>query len=632
MTTPSSSAKLSQKVLMNFIEYNTFQGFYKVTSGDKDQTAERVFNKCILAVIDWVRSRIELNEQYDGAEVRFLYDYPSLQSEEASVFDVFGQEDFHLKRAKKQFDIAIFALKEFGEWTIRIREPNNKEEKDYLDWLFTTDVALKMAGDYVLLACRTKCKESHKRDNRATPFRPKFLTDMFKDEYFVISEAGVSSHDYQMDLERVKIEISGNAKKDDYAFLKVVKDPGRQMPLIFCPALRGEDNRKDRYRVRTLAWHMSGEAYVVTDEQKNGYKDLFKDRMADVLKQAGLTANEALEQIKTNYLYLEPSSDGEKFKWFPMDPAIDELAEPEENEELPAESKKVIKDEIKGVEDHVYERLLSRNDTDTPDIDYGVTMFYSELWSEYINNSDDSKRLEEAIAAREAAEQRLKELTESHEEDVSAKVDEVVKELSEKLEEGHRREMQSERARFEERLNKKEARINELSAARDEDQKTIKDLDEKLRKNYDYSVENAKLAYLNSFLSKSYKRGALTDWVTENMGALIEVHGDADDSYRKWGYPKEDLVRNAFIMLYADELLRAGEMSQEVYDAVHTDKTMSGFELDRSGEDGKKHPIDGNSLDQHVVYSEHSADMFRIYYYRDEAKGKIVVGYIGKHL
>ena len=49
--------------------------------------------------------------------------------------------------------------------------------------------------------------------------------------------------------------------------------------------------------------------------------------------------------------------------------------------------------------------------------------------------------------------------SESHEEDVSAKVDEVVKELSEKLEEGHRREMQSEKARFEERLNKKEASV-----------------------------------------------------------------------------------------------------------------------------------------------------------------------------
>ena len=85
-------------------------------------------------------------------------------------------------------------------------------------------------------------------------------------------------------------------------------------------------------------------------------------------------------------------------------------------------------------------------------------------------------------------------------------------------------------------------------------------------------------------------------------------------------------------LLYADEMRIAGKMSDGLFEAVRTDKAMSVFDIDRSGEDGKKHPVNGHDLDYHVVYSAHTADMFRIYYYRDKELGKIVIGYIGKHL
>ena len=632
MTKAKTVDRQSQKPLMNFIEYNTFQGFYKITSADKEQDLDRVFNKCILIITEWVKSRIELNNHYDKAEINFLYEYPEPDSLLAPGYDVFAEEDFHLKREKKQFDIAILAIKEFGEWTIRIREPNNQEEKGHLDWLFTTDVALKLEGGHVFLAVRTKCKESHSHGEKASPFRVKFLRDIFEDESLIISEGSILSHDYPMNLGRMAIERSGNARKDDYEFLKVVKDPGRQIPVIFCPAQRGEDNRKDRYRIRTLAWHLSGEAYVVTDEQKNGYKDLFKDRMADLLKQIGLTPNDALEKIKICYLYLNPASDSEKFKWFPMEPAIDYFDEPEETEELTDDCKKAIRGEIKFVEDHVADRLLARNDTDNPDIDYGVTLFYSELWSEYINNSDDTKRLEEALAAQKDAEQRLKELTESQEENVSAKVDEVLKEYTDQLEQGFDKKLQSEKARFEEQLRKKEDRISDLSANLDESGKKIAELGEELRQSYDYRVDNEKLIFLNDFWSKTYKRGDLTDWVAEYMSDYIIVHKDAVKAYKKSGYPMEDLMRNAFIFLYADEKNRAGTMSDKLYEAVHADDALSGFGKGGSGGDGEKHRIDGRDLDQHITYSEHNAEMFRIYYCRDKETGKALVGYIKKHL
>lgn len=626
MTKAKTVDRTDPKALMNFSEYNSFQGFYKITSGDKEQGLNRAFNKCILFIVDWVRSRIEANNHYDEAEIRFLYDYPAPGELLALGYDVFENEDFHLKRAKTQFDIAIFALKEFGEWTIRVREPNNQTDQAHLDWLFTTDIALKMEEDYVFLAVRTKCKESHHHSDKALIYRTAFLRSLFEDESLIISEGGVASHDYPMNMRRLKIERSGNAKKDDYEFLKVVKDPGRQMPIIFCPAILDEADEKDGFRISKLSEHMCGEAYVVIDEQKNGYKDLFKERMTDILKQVGLSSNDAMEMIKTNYLYIEPRSENEKYKWFPIDPAISEI------EEMSEAHEGTIKKELKGVENHVYETFYRRNDTDDPDYDHGDVLYYSELWSEYINNSDDSKRLEEALAAKQDAEQRLKELTESHEENVSAKVEEVVKEYSEKLEEGFKREMQSEKARFEEQLRKKEALIDEQRAALDENRKRIEELEEQLRKNYDYSVENEKSQYLIGFLSKTYKRRSLMQWVQDNMGDLISVHSDAETSYSSLEYPKEDILRDAFILLYADEMRIAGKMSDELYEAVRTDKAMSVFDIDRSGEDGKKHPVNGHDLDYHVVYSAHTADMFRIYYYRDKNLGKIVIGYIGKHL
>ena len=626
MTKAKTVERTSQKPLMNFIEYNTFQGFYKITSADKEQGLDRVFNKCILIITEWVKSRIELNNHYDKAEINFLYEYPEPDSLLAPGYDVFAEEDFHLKRAKKQFDIAILAIKEFGEWTIRIREPNNQEEKGHLDWLFTTDVALKLEGDHVFLAVRTKCKESHSHGEKATPFRVKFLRDIFEDESLIISEGSILSHDYPMNLSRMAIERSGNARKDDYEFLKVVKDPGRQIPVIFCPSLCDEENEKDKYRISKLAWHMSGEAYVVIDEQNNGYKDLFKDRMTDLLKQIGITPNDALEKIKTNYLYLNPLSESDTYKWFPIDPAIEAF------EEMTDECKKTIKAEIKVVEDTVAERLLGMNDRDKADIDYGVTMFYSELWSEYINNSDDTKRLEEALAAQKDAEQRLKELTESQEENVSAKVDEVLKEYTDQLEQGFEKKMQSEKARFEEQLRKKESRISELSANLDESGKKIAELGEELRQSYNYSLDNYKLKYFLRFKSKNYKNGNLTDWVTENMGDLIEVHRAAEDSYKSWGYPNEDVVRDAFILLYAEEMLRAGQMTEDQFKCIHEDDTMSGFGIDKSGNDGKKRMIGKTELKYHVTYSAHTPVMFRIYYYRDKEKGKIVIGYLEQHL
>ena len=222
MTRSINAGRSDETPLMNFTEYHTFQGFYKVTPSDKTQTPEYAFNRCILHITSWLKKRIKLNKHYDSSEVQFLYDYPEPDSLLTEGFDVFADEDLHLKRAKKQFDISIFAIKEFGEWTIRIREPNNQSEKAYLDWLFTTDIALKISGDLVYLAVRTKCKESHSHGKKASPFRTKCLPYIFKDESLIVSEGGIVSHNYPVNMKKLNITRSGNRKNDEYEFIKII--------------------------------------------------------------------------------------------------------------------------------------------------------------------------------------------------------------------------------------------------------------------------------------------------------------------------------------------------------------------------------------------------------------------------
>jgi hypothetical protein len=62
-----------------------------------------------------------------------------------------------------------------------------------------------------------------------------------------------------------------------------------------------------------------------------------------------------MEMIKTNYLYIESRSENEKYKWFPMDPAISEI------EAMSKAHENTIKKELKGVENHVYETFYRRN-------------------------------------------------------------------------------------------------------------------------------------------------------------------------------------------------------------------------------------------------------------------------------
>ncbi|WP_034450159.1 hypothetical protein [Butyrivibrio sp. AE2032] len=615
--------KTDPKLLKTFSEYNTFQGYYKITPVNNEQNLDWVFNKCVLYVTGWLKDRISRNSQFDKSETQFLKEYPDLKDPDADNFDVFAKEDMHLNRAKKQFDISMLAMKEFGEWTIRIREPNNQIETKHLDRLFTTDVALNLTEDYVYLAVRTKCKESNHYGKKAAPFRPAFLPMIFKDNRFIVSEGSIASHDYQINMKKMSINRSGNRRKDDYEFIKIINDPERQMPVIFCPAYVDESDEKNSFRVNKLAQHMAGLAYVVTDEPRNGYKDLFGERMSDLLKKILITPKDSLATIKTNYLCINPLSDtGKAYEWFKTDPAVDTSSSRE----------KVIRKEIGQVEKHVESRLLQMNDNGSePDIVYGDVLFYSNLWDAYINKTD-SKLLDKLNSQLEDAKTEIKRLKENKEEDFEQRLDEIIEEVQAKAKKQFEKEKEADAARFKEQMRKKDADIAEQKEKAEQLEKEKAKLEEKLRKSYDYQLDNQEQKYLLAFLSKPYKGRALDQWVQDNMSKYIVMHKKGIDSYKVFQYPKEDVLRNAFILLYAFEMNFCGEMTDELYSKIKADKLLSGFDISSSGEDAKKLPVDGHTADWHVVYSEHSSDMFRIYYYRDEATGKVTVVHIGKHI
>lgn len=621
MSSTGTSERNLGKALMSFAEYNTFQGFYKLTPADTDVSAVQIFNKCILYITGWLKHRIGLNDTCDRSEVRFLYEYPD--PDDGSDFDVFANGEIHLKRAKTQFDIAIFALKDQGEWTLRIKEPNNQQEAGYADWLFTTDTALKLTDDCVYLALRTKCMESHEHSKQATPFRPAFLPGMFSDSSIIVSEGGFDTGNFRIVMNTLEIYKSGKQNKDDFEFIKALKNVNRQMPVVFCPSSFSADSDQDKFRISKLSGHLAGEAYVVVDEAHNGYRYLF-ERMEDFLKSIGETKRNSLEKIKTNYLCINPLSDKEvRLQWFATDPEADTYSAEDD------QFKVTLRAEIGRVERFVHDHFLRRNNENGADINFGDVYFYSELWDRYVAKTD-SKVIEGLKAKLGDAEKQINELIANGKSDSAQQAQELLEELRGSIEEDFRKDKEAAAARFSDQLKKKENRIEELEEKTDELGKKNKELEESLRKNYDHRLENEKLKFFFSLLSKPFKLRNLNQWVEENMSDRIIFHKNGIDSYKSMEYPKEDVLRNAFILIYADEKHLAGEMSDELYEAVKTDPLVSAFEINKSGGDGYKVMIDGQPAFMHLVYSEHSADMFRIYYGRDK-NGKCKIASVEKH-
>lgn len=608
--------------LMHFSEYNTFQGFYMLSPADESISSGQIFNKCILYITNWLKARIDKNLHCDKNEVRFLYDYPVLSDfEEGEPFDVFENDPVYLKRAKKQFDIAVFGLKDLGEWTIRIREPNNKAEKGFLDWLFTTDIALKQDENYVYLAVRTKCKESHDHSEKATPFRPTFLPEMFSDKCFVVTEGGFDSN-YPIEMDTLGIYKSSNQKNDDFEFIKVLNNPNRQMPVILCPSCFTADSEHDQFRIEKLSNHMAGEAYVVVDEAHNGYRYLF-ERMETFFKSIGENRRNASEMIKTNYLCINPIPDEyTQFNWFPVDSEADQESS--------------LRAEIKRAENYVNEYYLRKSAAKT-DFNFGNVLFYSDLWKEYVNKSDSSvvENLKSKLATANTEIEELKTVNADNEE--LAQLQSTIRDLNKDIV-----KLTNESARNEEKLKNTLIKVGDLSGQISELEKNNKELTESLRKNFDYKLENEKLEFFLRFMSVPFNKKDLLKWVEENMGDLIQINiaSRAKNKCADYinSYPDDGKrLRDAFIRLYAEFLFKSGneKMPEELYNLIIADSNVSSFQVEPCGGDEDLCEEQyGDRPDGHVTYSsgDKNGKSIRIYYKENKELEKCIVIAVGPHV
>lgn len=664
--------------IMPFTEYNTFQGFYKIRPADEIRDLNYVFNKSILHVTDWLRERFEeagTKTEFDPSEYRFLNDYPSAKSMETENFDVFAAENIIVTGAGTRFDIDVLGIKDFGEWAMRIFEPNNKSEADYADRLFTTDIAIKKADEFVFLAIKTTCTESLlKHEKKAGMFRPVFLRYIVEDAELIVSGGNLAALKYPINIARLNIDLKGNLLKDEYEFLNVIFDSKRLLPVVFCPASSGYDKLAYARFIRIFSWNMSGEAYVITDEhgdKSDCYKGLFEKMYTnpkyDILKRAKIPVAEAMARIKDNYLVIYPPVNGicdiewhavnEEIKNYSYvvpepeneaEPAPDAQAEaaapaaepkPAEPPELPKEIKDLIKDEVHRIRDAVGTSLMARREASgCADIDYGDTSFYSELWNKYVDKSD-SKTIENLNRDLEEAKKKIDEIINDKDSDTDKRVAVVL----ENYKKDQEKEVEKLRKTIEELGQEKRAAQKALEAEKANNEATVKKLKDeyetKFRTMQANDLEARKLDFFLRFMSVSYDKKKLLEWVEKHMSDEIAVSNAAKNNYGDLLSRLPDSgtrLRDAFIALYAFILNQSDKekMPDDLYEAIKADKRMSAYPIEPCGDDAelcKKHY--GHTAAYHIPYSSGDTNyMFRLYFEYDESVGKYLIVAVVHHV
>ena len=518
----------SAKALYPFTEYNTFQGFYKIKSADEGQDLNYVFNKCILHVTDWLKSRLETAKEkyeeekktdFDPSEYSFLDDYPSVEIMKDEGFDVFAAEKPVVSGSGPRFDINILGLKDYGEWTISIFEPNNGANTNDQDRLFTTEIALKKTSDYIFLALKVMCKESYiKHDAKAIPFRPVFIRDIIEDPELIVSEGNIESEEYPINIAKLNIDLKGNLHKDEFAFLNIICDPKRQMPVVFCPASGGYNKKVYKELINSFSWSMSGEAYVITDEHgdiSDSYRGLFEKMNSspsfDILKKAKLPVKDAIDKIKNNYLIIHPFMNGVcDIEWHSVNGQIKSAVNPDD-------IKKKITVEVYNIRKDVGLSLMDRREgSGCPVIVFGDVIFYSELWNKYIgisynetienlrNENDEYKhKLNEMINNLEVYSQdQINELMEKHDREVKSAYEELQKQYDELEQKLRKKDSALTKAQNEaENAAKAEAEFNQKKA----------DLDAIL------NLQDDLIEFFVKLQSVPCEKGKLLDWIEETM-------------------------------------------------------------------------------------------------------------------
>lgn len=621
-------------ILCKFDEYYTFQGYYRIRPSDTSHDQNYVFNRCIRYIIKWLNKRIGPRSEVDLEEISFLDQYTDTDD-----FDVFNPNEMIIGSSKVQFDIKVLGIKDFGEWTLRITEPNNKLENIYKDRIFTTDIAVKKStdNDDVFLAVRTKCKASHSRDKtKSGAFRPSFVPWISDDKALFVTEGNIESTKYAINLNKTDFIMNKSLKNAEIELINnIINNHDRQMPVILCPA-----NKSTTDLISRFSYLMSGEAYVITDEQNNKYHYLI-EKMQDkgILPKPdkkGKNNREEELKIEDNLLCIFPQQDGK----FPID-----WIDANEMKQIAKKNKKNKDDDaIWEIRKRIGLSCMSMRDASNQgEINFGGVLFYSDLWNAYFEKTD-----KEAFVALQCKVDELMANKLKTEQKHAAELSEAKNEYNKKVKEKEK-ENQKLKNRGEDIENKqKEAEAN-AKKANDDASKRVSEIEKEYKEkcaSLNDVITLAEKLWVDKFVSIPYERKALLTWVSNNMSDKLEFWTQAKDSYNelslRFDETDEDRLRNAFIFLYALILHKSKEIPDAVWNAICEDNRFSIF-VDKKDDENRAYRAgdDSNNCDRdyghpatyHINYSSNYCNhMFRIYFDHSKKTGKYLIVAVTDHV
>ena len=248
--------------------YPTFQLVCHVFPAE-GLTVHDVFNKLILYLVDWGRTRAEGDEE--AAEKLAAYPEPAAYA----GFDLAEQDNVAFTEA---FAVNTLYLPDQKNWSLRISEPDNYAQyagRDASEIVqgrsFITNIAVREAADSVTLAYKCACKEPRTSTKDCEVFRPAFVKTICRDADFSIRE--LADTDPQLDrIETHCIRVDSHAVANNLAQGLIFRED-RQLPVLFFTGGFSLMNVPE-----DIAGSLTGFAHVFSVEESQ-FNRLFRARL-----------------------------------------------------------------------------------------------------------------------------------------------------------------------------------------------------------------------------------------------------------------------------------------------------------------------------------------------------------------
>ena len=233
------------------------------------RTVHETFNKLVLYIIDWVRTRAGADEE----AVEKLSPYPA--PDYFAEFDLEEQSDIAFTEA---FAVNTLYLPDERNWSLRISEPDNYAQyagKDVSEIVqgrsFITNIAVREAAGHITLSYKCACKEPRTSTEDCEVFRPGFVKKICADADFSIRE--MPDTDPQLDrIEAHCIRVDSNYISNNLASGLILRED-RQLPvLLFTGGFSLMNVPED------IAGSLTGFAHVFAVDEKQ-FTRLFKARL-----------------------------------------------------------------------------------------------------------------------------------------------------------------------------------------------------------------------------------------------------------------------------------------------------------------------------------------------------------------